>query len=548
MAVADLTINVAVKTYQGAAGTMKFFIKTFDALSTTVRRTMRTFRDFVIVGYGLRRGFELLSRLIKSTFANAGGFGVRQLELLGLAWDNLKGRVGETIQRTSAYQTAIKGLTDAFRSSLGSEKSKDDLAKSIDRVIGHALKGVGEIANGFQQFFLDIKFELQEIQDKFGWFWGVQSKAPVMPTAPDVPNYLNYQEVMAGKAKYRFNNPFANPGPHDTLDINESRVGMERLQHELFVAQMQAIRNPRPEKASAGNALISAGDALIGSAGQGKQKAATAYGETQIAKFEEHIAKLKEDIEGLGDAWVGVFNTFGEESFDKSVGWKKAFKNIGKNAGKTFVQQMSNAMFSPMQQVFNELANLAAIPFRAIGHVLADLIVQPISDLITKLLPKAVSEMLTSQSTVAAAGAANQAAAGAGAAATAQEVTAANAPAAAAAGIGSWGTALIFGGIALAIIAAASARFMAEGGVVMPRAGGVPAILGEGGQPEVVLPLSKAPEILGAAGGGGRMTFNFIGGAMDSYTRTRSLARSLGRQISNEVRSGSYGRRRDRRG
>jgi tape measure domain-containing protein len=43
---------------------------------------------------------------------------------------------------------------------------------------------------------------------------------------------------------------------------------------------------------------------------------------------------------------------------------------------------------------------------------------------------------------------------------------------------------------------------LAEGGIVMPRAGGVPAILAEAGQPEVVFPLEKLERFLGSGSGG----------------------------------------------
>lgn len=540
MASADLTINVAVRTL---ASPLTGLVRGMDNLSNAVRRTMRTFRDFVIVGYGVRRAFDLVSRTITKTFQDAGGLGTRQLELLSIATANFGGRVGQTIQKTKTFQDAIKALTDAFRGGLLTDEDRGNVAKSIDRFVGGFLVGIGKMTNGLQQMFLDVKFELQDIAGKFGWFWGLKPQS--LPEPPNLPNYLALQ----GLTPYKIQPRFPNVGPHDTIDIQESQLGMEKLKNELYIAELQRLKSPKPGVATAGNSMISTGNALIGGAGTGEGQALRSYGEIQIALFEEHIGALKKDIEGLGQAWVGVFNTFSSEAFDKNIGYKKAFANIGKNAGKVFVNQMSNAMFSPMQEVFNQIANLAAIPFRVIGHVLTDLIVQPITDLITKLLPKAVSEMLTSQTTVAAAGAANQAAATAGAVGAAKTVTAANAPAAAGAGIGSWGTALIFGGIALAIIAAASARFMAEGGVVMPRKGGVPAILAERGEPEIVLPLSKASEVLGGMGGSGvvsgvRVT---VMGGLQSYSRNRSLARHIGRQIQDEMRSNSYGGRRDRR-
>jgi hypothetical protein len=46
---------------------------------------------------------------------------------------------------------------------------------------------------------------------------------------------------------------------------------------------------------------------------------------------------------------------------------------------------------------------------------------------------------------------------------------------------------------------------LAEGGIAMPQPGGVPAIIAEAGQPEVVFPLDKLDSMLsgrGTAGGG----------------------------------------------
>lgn len=60
--------------------------------------------------------------------------------------------------------------------------------------------------------------------------------------------------------------------------------------------------------------------------------------------------------------------------------------------------------------------------------------------------------------------------------------------------IASYGSTLTFGGIATGMIEAAraSALALAEGGIVMPTQGGVLAKVAEAGEPEVVVPLSKA--------------------------------------------------------
>ena len=60
---------------------------------------------------------------------------------------------------------------------------------------------------------------------------------------------------------------------------------------------------------------------------------------------------------------------------------------------------------------------------------------------------------------------------------------------------------------------------LAEGGVVMPSPGGTPAIIGEGGEPEMVLPLSKA-NAMGFGGGGGNQN-NAV--SIDLYSAKKAL-------------------------
>ncbi len=55
--------------------------------------------------------------------------------------------------------------------------------------------------------------------------------------------------------------------------------------------------------------------------------------------------------------------------------------------------------------------------------------------------------------------------------------------------------ALIGGGIAMVLGIISSFALLAKGGTVMPTQGGTPAIIGEGGQPETVVPLDKSPVV-----------------------------------------------------
>ena len=82
--------------------------------------------------------------------------------------------------------------------------------------------------------------------------------------------------------------------------------------------------------------------------------------------------------------------------------------------------------------------------------------------------------------------------------------------------------------------AAAGNIFMAEGGIVRPRPGGTSAVLGEGGEAEMVLPLSKARG-MGFGGRGAGAYFApgsiVINGDIDSEERLDKLERMLARRI-----------------
>lgn len=80
---------------------------------------------------------------------------------------------------------------------------------------------------------------------------------------------------------------------------------------------------------------------------------------------------------------------------------------------------------------------------------------------------------------------------------------------------------------------------LAQGAIAMPRSGGFPAIIGDGGEPEAIVPLSKAADL--GFGGGGGITVNLpptvlmVGSAAD-------LGRELARYLSAAVQSGQIPR------
>jgi hypothetical protein len=72
---------------------------------------------------------------------------------------------------------------------------------------------------------------------------------------------------------------------------------------------------------------------------------------------------------------------------------------------------------------------------------------------------------------------------------------------------------------------------MAEGGVVMPRPGGTPAILGEAGRPEAVIPLDRAGNMLN----GSAITVNIYPKALPTDRELIDLVNSVRRRNGNVI-------------
>lgn len=71
---------------------------------------------------------------------------------------------------------------------------------------------------------------------------------------------------------------------------------------------------------------------------------------------------------------------------------------------------------------------------------------------------------------------------------------------------------------------------LAEGGIVMPRAGGTQATIGEGGQAEAVIPLDRAGEF--GLGGGG-VTINVYGGLLGDRASAYEFAKAVDSELLN---------------
>lgn len=223
------------------------------------------------------------------------------------------------------------------------------------------------------------------------------------------------------------------------------------------------------------------------------------------------VATLQEQAREIGSAYTSAFSQAVIDSFDRNVGVREAFKRLGQDVRGIFIGQMSGAAFDPIKQSIGQLAQALAMPFNLVGRAI-NAALSPITNIIAAASMKLV-ELLASLIGIQIGSAAAGEAAMIGVTKTASGLAAAWGSAAFAASIATLGQAAIVGSTAASssLIAGATlgrslmAVGLAEGGLVMPRPGGVPAILAEAGEPELALPLSKAADFFRDAVGGSRV-------------------------------------------
>ena len=103
---------------------------------------------------------------------------------------------------------------------------------------------------------------------------------------------------------------------------------------------------------------------------------------------------ISAEVEELGAAWgstlAGAMATGIEES--DSIGG--AFSVVGEQARTNFIGQMTQEAFAPMTATFGLLAKAAAMPFKIVGTVVNDLILQPIAEFATSIIADLLKGLL----------------------------------------------------------------------------------------------------------------------------------------------------------
>jgi len=495
--------------------------------------------------------FNSLVKQMRSGVSEAiGSLPISQLDKLGNSFGDLLEKVGMVIVATGTFQGVVKLVgrgVDFLNNALSDPKALKAAADFIDKLIVGWLKwqlqvpkiilrGMAAIVTGLEV----VATTMAQIATKIVTVLIKGFALVVKAVDAMVPSFLDAN----GQLKKTATNLSALSDEMATWEvkvtggadaINSLADGLDRAQTWIgaFVEQAKPAMSlmddliDRFQKMSEANAALTAGPS-----------------DAQIAEIEAFVEQARAAFEEAGTDLASVFSGAMQDAFSKDVGYKEAFRNLGGDMRELFTGQFSDAAFAPLKAQFGQLATALAQPFQIVGTIAAN-ILRPLTNLVTQVISTIVTELLSViglQELAAATGIAGIAATSA----AASGLGAAWGAAATAAAIATLGAALAAAPAAQAAIVAGAAQTralsvpLAEGGIVSPSPGGTQATIGEGGEAELVAPLSDLPEILrragiGGAGGGVNVTLEAGTVVLSGDDAEDNLA-ALGEAFSDELR------------
>ncbi len=281
--------------------------------------------------------------------------------------------------------------------------------------------------------------------------------------------------------------------------------------------------------------LLSAGRGEMDESAMSAQELAAAQ-----EQLGEAYVKFSEILQGFGEGFTGALGEFFQDAFDEDTSIGDAWRNLGDSVKGEFIGQFTDAAFAPVKSQFGALAVALRQPFEVVGNIIGA-VLAPVTNIITTVIGALVTQFFTLiglQQFLTATGLAGVATVAAGAA----PLAAVWGAAAVAASIATLGGALGFAAPANASIAAGASLAqalsvpLAEGGLVLPRPGGVQATLAEAGRAELVIPLDD-PRAASAAGGIGGVQVSFEGATLivDSEETAEAFALELGDEFARQL-------------
>ncbi len=267
----------------------------------------------------------------------------------------------------------------------------------------------------------------------------------------------------------------------------------------------------------------------------------------EVLGDEDAEARLAEQLvifEEAGRQFGAVISYGIQDAFDRDIGAREAMDRLGKDMRGILIANFSDAALAPINQQFGKLAVTLAKPFDFVGKKIAKML-EPLMDLLIDALEWLGAKFLVLIGISEAAGIAG--AKGVGVVALlAGKLAGVWGGAATAAAIATLGFATTFAvpaQIAIGVgaaLAKATAIPAAEGALVLPSPGGTFMQVAEGGEAELIAPVSKLPGLLGGGGGGDMYLTVEIGsfaaggeGSVESFFEEVGLRILEGRQLGN---------------
>lgn len=496
--------------------------------------------------------FDQAIRKMTSGVSEAiGALPISQLDKLGNSFGDLLEKIGQVIVSTGTFRAVVDLVGRAvswLNKALADPKVMKQVADFIDSmIVGWVkwslevpkiiLKGMGHVVRGLEVIASTMAVIATKVVSVLIKGFGKVVEA--------ISVLVGFMDGKAEKSMQRFAVDMKALGDEMetfTVDISGGSEAIFMLADGLEKAQGWVSTFVQASKP-----IASVYDQIVESLERASEaNRAMAQGPTdeQLQQAEAFLEQVSATLEDAGSDLAAVFSTAVQDAFDKDVGYKEAFKNLGDDVRTTFTGQFSDAAFAPLKQQFGQLAIALAQPFEIVGQITASLF-KPLTSLVSKVISTIVTELLTViglQELAAVTGLAGVATVSA----AASGLGAAWGAAATAAAIATLGGALAAAPAAQAAIVAGAAQTralsipLAEGGLVQPRPGGVPATIAEGGEAELVTPLSKLPDILrqaGIGGGGGGINVTLEAGqvVLSGEDAEDNLA-ALGEAFSDELR------------
>jgi hypothetical protein len=497
-----------------------------------------------------------------------GAMPTSDIEKQANAWGEVKENLGLILLQTETYKRLIggEGLAQKVSDFLGDPANMKKIAAIFDEVVASILKGVGMVLVGFERMIDGIgriitifdaplrdaiaktTTELEGVNKQ--WEEALDKLGPLDPAtkrfAFAAGLLVERLRDMRGEVSL---------GGHDLLQMAAAirqGTGDTKL---LADAWQNVLDKLSQREVAAPKGLFADMARLFQEIGLPTEATIPFQLAISPETLVQQAAILREQALAMGADYVSAFQGAAVAAFDREIGLQEAFSRLGQDVRNIFVTQMSGAAFDPIKESLGQLAKVVAIPFQVVGQAINKAIIKPVVDAATEGLTALLSGLVKVFATEKALTAVSTAAAIAAIAA----VTAAATPlgalwggAAVAASIASFGAATASGAPpALAAILAGkllAGAPLAEGGLVLPQPGGRQFTLGEGGEPELVLPLSEAPEFVREVMGGASVRIEVhIGSIQVSSEQNRErVLDELGYQFESRVRamlSSSVGRR-----